>query len=80
MFVVGWLRVHANDCQANRTLEDVDAYYRTNPPLIVVCDPDAVSAKRPLKYIQHEDEEIQRKAKGQGQKEMHGTAYVEHIQ
>ncbi|KAF9892155.1 hypothetical protein FE257_002561 [Aspergillus nanangensis] len=44
---------------ANRNLEDMDAYYRSNPPLIVTKDPDATSTKRPLKYIQHEDEEIQ---------------------
>ncbi|KNG83306.1 hexose carrier protein [Aspergillus nomiae NRRL 13137] len=44
---------------ANRNLEDMDAYYRSNPALIVTKDPDAISAKRPLKYIQHEDEEIQ---------------------
>ncbi|KAL1853722.1 hypothetical protein Plec18170_005113 [Paecilomyces lecythidis] len=48
---------------ANRTLEDVDAYYRSNPPLIVVGDPDTTSVRRPLKFIQHEDEEIHRKAK-----------------
>ncbi|KAG2000878.1 hypothetical protein GB937_010739 [Aspergillus fischeri] len=48
---------------ANRTLEDVDAYYRTNPPLIVVLDPDAISTKRPLRFTQHEDEELQRKVK-----------------
>jgi hypothetical protein len=46
--------------EANRTLEDVDTYYRSNPALIVVKDPDAISPKRPLKYIQHEDEEIMR--------------------
>lgn len=67
--------------KANRTLEDVDAYYRTNPPLIVVRDPDAISTKRPLKYIQHEDEEIQRKAKDQDARkgEVH-AGFVEHIQ
>ncbi|KAK9321833.1 sugar transporter [Lipomyces orientalis] len=43
---------------SNRTLEDMDAYYRTNPSLIVIGDPDAISAKRPLKFIQHEDEEL----------------------
>ncbi|KAF9888167.1 hypothetical protein FE257_009162 [Aspergillus nanangensis] len=51
---------------ANRTLEDLDAYYRTNPPLIVTGDPDAISAKRPLKYIQHEEEELRKTAKGEG--------------
>lgn len=54
---------NTNYVQANRTLEDVDAYYRSNPPLVVVGDPDATSTKRPLRFIQHEDEEIQRKAK-----------------
>ncbi|KNG85303.1 MFS sugar transporter [Aspergillus nomiae NRRL 13137] len=48
---------------ANRTLEDVDAYYRSNPPLIVAGDPDATSTKRPLRFIQHEDSEVQRRAK-----------------
>ncbi|EAL86406.1 putative MFS sugar transporte [Aspergillus fumigatus Af293] len=48
---------------ANRTLEDLDAYYRSNPPLIVTGDPDAISTGRPLKYIQHEDEELQRQIK-----------------
>ncbi|KAL4734363.1 general substrate transporter [Aspergillus similis] len=48
---------------ANRTLEDIDSYYRSNPPLLVTRDPDAISAKRPLKYVQREDEEIQRRMK-----------------
>ncbi|KAF5855567.1 hypothetical protein ETB97_008977 [Aspergillus alliaceus] len=48
---------------ANRTLEDLDAYYRSNPPLIVINDPDAISATRPLKYIEHEDEELQKNAR-----------------
>ncbi|KAL4879780.1 general substrate transporter [Aspergillus karnatakaensis] len=48
---------------ANRTLEDIDTYYRSNPPLIVTGDPDAISTKRPLKFIQREDEEIQRRFK-----------------
>ncbi|RAQ54650.1 hypothetical protein AFGD_003823 [Aspergillus flavus] len=34
---------------ANRTLEDIDA-----------CDPDAISVKRPLKYIEHEDHEMKK--------------------
>ncbi|CRG86234.1 Sugar transporter STL1 [Talaromyces islandicus] len=48
---------------ANRTLEDLDAYYRTNPPLIVVGDPDAICVKRPQKYIDHEQEELKKNAK-----------------
>lgn len=48
---------------ANRTLEDLDAYYRSDPSLIVIRDPDAISRKRPLKYIEHENEEMQKNAK-----------------
>lgn len=58
------IRELATNCAAaNRTLEDVDAYYRSNPPLIVAGDPDATSRKRPLRFIQHEDNEVQRRAK-----------------
>ncbi|KAL4804687.1 general substrate transporter [Aspergillus unguis] len=57
---------------ANRTLEDLDAYYRTNPSLIVIGDPDAVGVKRPLKYIQHEEDELQKNAKG-------GSLQVENV-
>ncbi|KAJ5361092.1 hypothetical protein N7541_001936 [Penicillium brevicompactum] len=48
---------------ANRTLEDMDAYYRSNPPLIVVGDADAISTKRPLQFVCHEDEEVQKHEK-----------------
>ncbi|CAI7657559.1 unnamed protein product [Penicillium crustosum] len=48
---------------ANRRLEDIDAYYRSNPPLIVAGDADAISTKRPLQFIYHEDEEVQKNAK-----------------
>ena len=47
---------------ANRSLEDIDAYYRSNPGLIVVNDPDAICVKRPMKYILHEQEEVQKNA------------------
>jgi hypothetical protein len=47
---------------ANRSLEDLDAYYRSDPSLIVTGDPDAICRKRPLKYIQREDEEFERTA------------------
>ncbi|KAL1627520.1 hypothetical protein SLS56_006344 [Neofusicoccum ribis] len=43
---------------ANRSLEDLDAYYRTNPPLMVIKNPDVISTKRPLQYTQQEDQEI----------------------
>ncbi|KAJ5288760.1 hypothetical protein N7478_001790 [Penicillium angulare] len=48
---------------ANRTLEDIDAYYRSNPSLIVTTDHDAICKNRPQKYIDHEDEEVSRTAK-----------------
>ena len=51
-------------CAANRTLEDMDAYYRSNPSLIVTGDPDAICRKRPQKYIDHENEQITRTAAG----------------
>jgi hypothetical protein len=51
---------------ANRSLEDLDAYYRTNLSLIVTGDPDAICRKRPQKYIEREDEEFERTAVGKG--------------
>jgi MFS family permease len=35
---------------ANRTLEDLDAYYRENPPLLVTTDKEATSVHRPQKF------------------------------
>ncbi|KAF4303379.1 Sugar/inositol transporter [Botryosphaeria dothidea] len=49
---------------ANRSLEDLDAYYRSNPSLIVTKDPDAISSKRPIKLEQEEDAEIRKTAAG----------------
>ncbi|KAI0406778.1 sugar transporter [Xylaria palmicola] len=34
----------------NRTLEDLDAYYRDDPPLLVINDKDATSLQRPEKF------------------------------
>lgn len=45
---------------SNRTLEDLDDYYRSNPALIVTKDPDAISTKRPQKFIQREEDEVRR--------------------
>ncbi|KAJ5793447.1 Major facilitator superfamily domain general substrate transporter [Penicillium paradoxum] len=45
---------------ANRSLEDLDTYYRTNPSLIVTKDRDAICRKRPQKYIDREDDEFER--------------------
>ncbi|KAH9904152.1 putative MFS sugar transporter [Xylariomycetidae sp. FL2044] len=49
---------------ANRTLEDLDAYYRDNPPLIVVNDPDSVSVRRPLKFSDAQNRDIEEATEG----------------
>ncbi|RDW81182.1 sugar porter family MFS transporter [Aspergillus mulundensis] len=51
---------------AGRTLEDMDEYYRTNPPLLVYRDKEAVSAKRPERYRLREEEVIRKNDFGQG--------------
>lgn len=51
---------------ANRSLEDIDAYYRENPSLIVIKDPDAICRRRPQKYIDHEVEEVEKTAISKG--------------
>lgn len=55
----------------------MDAYYRSNPSLIVAADQDAITTKRPLKYTQHEDEEIQKNMKGVHEKDLPGDAIME---
>jgi len=45
---------------ADRSLEDIDEYYRTNPPLLVFRDKDVTSSKRPEKYRIREEEEVRR--------------------
>jgi len=45
---------------AGRSLEDIDDYYRTNPPLLVFRDKDVTSSKRPEKYRVREEEEVRR--------------------
>lgn len=45
---------------ADRTLEDVDRLFRENQDIFVFRDPDAISAKRPLAYIEHEQAEVRR--------------------
>jgi hypothetical protein len=62
---------------ANRSLEDIDAYYRSNPSLIVTKDPDAICRARPQKYIEHEDEEVRRTAKD---KAMGQPVEAEHVE
>ena len=45
---------------AGRSLEDIDDYYRNNPPLLVFRDKDVTSSKRPDKYRIKEEEEVRR--------------------
>jgi hypothetical protein len=45
---------------AGRSLEDIDDYYRDNPPLLVFRDKHAISSRRPEKYQIREEEEIRR--------------------
>lgn len=45
---------------AGRSLEDIDDYYRTNPPLLVFRDKEVMSAKRPEHLTQKEAEEMRR--------------------
>lgn len=48
---------------AGRTLEDMDDYYRGNPPLLACLDKEAISSKRPKRY-QTRDEHIIRTKEG----------------
>lgn len=57
---------HPNAIAANRTLEDLDEYYRNNPPLIVTGDKDVTSSKRPLEYIEREETHRRRVARASG--------------
>jgi hypothetical protein len=45
----------------------LDAYFRENPSVIVINDKDAISSKRPLKYIQQEEEDIRREQRSIGE-------------
>lgn len=45
---------------SGRTLEDLDAYYRTKPSALVFRDKDATSSTRPEKYIENEQEQIRK--------------------
>ncbi|KAL8768628.1 MAG: hypothetical protein Q9209_005187 [Squamulea sp. 1 TL-2023] len=45
---------------ADRTLEDIDRLFRDKPGVLVFRDKDAISAKRPLKYVEHYETEVRR--------------------
>jgi hypothetical protein len=45
---------------AGRTLEDIDRYFAGRAPLFVFRDKEAISQKRPEKYVEHEVQSIRR--------------------
>ncbi|KAI1125675.1 hypothetical protein F5Y10DRAFT_225979 [Nemania abortiva] len=45
---------------ANRTLEDLDAYYRENPPLLVIKDKEATSVRRPQRFVAGRNFDVER--------------------
>ncbi|KAL9053292.1 MAG: hypothetical protein Q9162_004843 [Coniocarpon cinnabarinum] len=45
---------------AGRTLEDLDRFFREDPPLLVFRDKAATSKHRPDKYLAHEQQEVRR--------------------
>lgn len=45
---------------AGRRLEDMDRLYRENHSIWIFKDKDAISPKRPQKYIENDQEEIRR--------------------
>jgi MFS family permease len=59
---------------ANRTLEDLDAYYRENPPLLVIKDRDATSVRRPKKFAIPQSRDIEEAAAvaGLSRRSVHG--------
>lgn len=45
---------------SDRTLEDMDRFFRENHDPLVFRHKDAISTKRPLAYIEHEQDEVRR--------------------
>ncbi|KAF2242601.1 sugar transporter [Trematosphaeria pertusa] len=54
---------------SDRSLEDIDAYYRENPSLIVIGDKDAISVRRPQKFVDMEREDIEKARRNEGMTE-----------
>lgn len=48
-----------------RTLEDMDEYYRGNPPLLACLDKEGIALKRPAKYQAKEEHIIRAKEEGE---------------
>ncbi|KAK3720154.1 hypothetical protein LTR37_003978 [Vermiconidia calcicola] len=47
---------------AGRTLEDIDSYFRGQPSLVVFRDKLATESKRPMEFIEKEEQEVRRKS------------------
>jgi hypothetical protein len=45
---------------AGRTLEDIDRYFAGRAPLLVFRDKEAISQKRPERYVEHEVKSVRR--------------------
>ncbi|KAJ5081528.1 general substrate transporter [Penicillium alfredii] len=56
---------------AGRTLEDMDSYYRGNPPLLACLDKEAISRKRPERYLARDEHIIRAKE---------GNEMVQHLE
>lgn len=54
---------------ANRNLEDLDAYYRESPALIVAKDNDATCRKRPQRYVDIQSQDVKEVEASQAQVE-----------
>ena len=53
---------------SNRTLEDIDRYFRENNDVFVHNVPDAIATKRPTHYVELEQELVHRNASISGTK------------
>lgn len=60
---------------ADRTLEDLDAYYRSNPPLVVTTDKNATSRNRPALFVEMQEEDVQKAAR-----QLEQALHIEDIQ
>ncbi|OQE01887.1 hypothetical protein PENSOL_c003G01894 [Penicillium solitum] len=61
---------------AGRTLEDIDDYYRGNPPLLVCLDKEVISSKRPEKY-RARDEHIMHAKEGETAQHLESVEDIE---
>jgi hypothetical protein len=61
----------------------MNAYYRSNPSLIVTRDKDAIGTKRPQKFIQQEEDEFKktmRRASIAGVDTKDGNGPAQHVE